>query len=188
MATNLPLAQSYAFSLAQTLQVPVTVFRTEAGFSVVTSDEFEGDGADVVTEFDPTRGERLARGRAGRALRALRLGPTSAGRAGRIEKRTQGRIEGGGSEERAARCPVQPYPAHRVVASAHDPQPRGGQACDAERLIVPCREGMRRRQGATAREPRRSVPFVRRPEGASPPAAGEQDGMGGGAPRIRTFE
>jgi hypothetical protein len=56
MATNLSLAQSYAFSLAQTLQVPVTVFRTEAGFSVVTSDEFEGDAADVVTEFDPHQG------------------------------------------------------------------------------------------------------------------------------------
>lgn len=53
MATNLSLAQSYAFSLAQTLQVPVTVFRSEIGYAVVTSDEFEGDPASVVTEFDP---------------------------------------------------------------------------------------------------------------------------------------
>ena len=56
MANNLSLAQSYAFSLAQTLQVPVTVFRTEAGYAVVTSDEFEGEAASVVTEFDPFEG------------------------------------------------------------------------------------------------------------------------------------
>jgi hypothetical protein len=56
VANNLSLAQNYAFSLAQTLQVPVTVFRSEAGYAVVTSDEFEGDPASVVTEFDPHQG------------------------------------------------------------------------------------------------------------------------------------
>jgi hypothetical protein len=53
MATDLTLAHRYAHSLAQTLMVPVTVFRSEAGYCVVTSDEFEGDPAHVVTEFDP---------------------------------------------------------------------------------------------------------------------------------------
>ena len=53
MATDLTLANRYAHSLAASLRVPVTVFRSEAGFGVVTSDEFEGDPADVVTEFDP---------------------------------------------------------------------------------------------------------------------------------------
>lgn len=53
MATDLSLANSYAHSLAQSLMVPVTVFRSEAGYAVVTSDEFEGDPASVVTEFDP---------------------------------------------------------------------------------------------------------------------------------------
>jgi hypothetical protein len=53
MATDLTLANRYAHSLAQTLMVPVTVFRSEAGYGVVTSDEFEGDPANVVTEFDP---------------------------------------------------------------------------------------------------------------------------------------
>ncbi len=53
MATDLTLAHRYAHSLAQTLLVPVTVFRSEAGYGVVTSDEYEGDLADVLTEFDP---------------------------------------------------------------------------------------------------------------------------------------
>lgn len=53
MATNLTLANRYAHSLAQSLMVAVIVFRSEAGFSVVTADDFEGDPASVVTEFDP---------------------------------------------------------------------------------------------------------------------------------------
>jgi hypothetical protein len=53
MATDLTLANRYAHSLAQTLMVSVTVFRSEAGYGVVTSDEFEGDPANVITEFDP---------------------------------------------------------------------------------------------------------------------------------------
>ncbi|GAA0277970.1 hypothetical protein LNAOJCKE_5604 [Methylorubrum aminovorans] len=53
MANDLSLANSYAHSLSQSLMVAVTVFRSEVGYSVVTSDEFEGDPASVVTEFDP---------------------------------------------------------------------------------------------------------------------------------------
>ncbi len=53
MATDLSLANRYAHSLALSLMVPVTVFCSEVGYSVVTSDEFEGDPASVVTEFDP---------------------------------------------------------------------------------------------------------------------------------------
>jgi hypothetical protein len=47
MATDLSLANRYAHSLSQSLMVPVTVFRSEAGYGVVTSDEFEGDPASV---------------------------------------------------------------------------------------------------------------------------------------------
>ena len=53
IATDLTLANRYAYSLAASLMVPVTVFRSEAGYGVVTSDEFECDPADVITEFDP---------------------------------------------------------------------------------------------------------------------------------------
>jgi hypothetical protein len=53
MATDLTLANRYAYSLAASLMVPVTVFLSEAGYGVVTSDEFEGDPADVLSEFDP---------------------------------------------------------------------------------------------------------------------------------------
>ncbi|MBX9934181.1 MAG: hypothetical protein K2Y56_22115 [Methylobacterium sp.] len=56
MATNLTLANRYAHSLAQSLMVAVIVFRSEAGFAVLPADEFEGDQADVVTEFDPHEG------------------------------------------------------------------------------------------------------------------------------------
>ncbi|MDP4027041.1 hypothetical protein Q8W71_31110 [Methylobacterium sp. NEAU 140] len=56
MATELGLAHRYAHSLAQTLMVPVTVFHSEAGYAVVTPDEYEGDPAGVVTEFDPHEG------------------------------------------------------------------------------------------------------------------------------------
>ena len=51
---TLPTASAH--SLAQSLMVAVIVFRSEAGFSVVTADEFEGDPASVVTEFDPHEG------------------------------------------------------------------------------------------------------------------------------------
>ncbi|WP_167349674.1 hypothetical protein [Methylobacterium indicum] len=56
MATDLTLANRYAHSLALSLMVPVTVFRSDAGYGVVTSDEFEGDPAHIVTEFDPFAG------------------------------------------------------------------------------------------------------------------------------------
>ena len=62
MATNLTLANRYAHSLAQSLMVAVIVFRSEAGFSVVTADEFEGDPASVVTESTHTRGDPLPPG------------------------------------------------------------------------------------------------------------------------------
>lgn len=56
MATNLTLANRYSHSLAQSLMVAVIVFRSETGYAVVTADEFEGDYASIITEFDPHEG------------------------------------------------------------------------------------------------------------------------------------
>ncbi|WP_274630786.1 hypothetical protein [Arvimicrobium flavum] len=53
MSQNLALAQQYAYTLALTLMTCVTLFRSELGFSVVTSDEFDGDPASVICEYDP---------------------------------------------------------------------------------------------------------------------------------------
>ncbi|MFY9294866.1 MAG: hypothetical protein WAP03_29910 [Methylorubrum rhodinum] len=53
MAHDLTLARSYAFSLAKTLMVCVTLFQTDGGYGVMTSDEFDGDPASVITEYDP---------------------------------------------------------------------------------------------------------------------------------------
>lgn len=53
MANNLSLARDHALALSRTLMVPVTVFETEFGYAVLPSDEFEGDQASVIVEFDP---------------------------------------------------------------------------------------------------------------------------------------
>lgn len=53
MSHNLKLAQQYAWSLAKTLMVCVVVLQTEGQYSVMVADEYDGDEAAIVTEFDP---------------------------------------------------------------------------------------------------------------------------------------
>jgi len=50
---SLSLAQRNAWSLAKTLMVCITLFRTEEGFGVMPSTEFDGDPAVVVHVYDP---------------------------------------------------------------------------------------------------------------------------------------
>ena len=53
MSHDLNLARQHAFNLAKTLMVCVVLFEGELGYGVVTSDEFEGDPATILTEYDP---------------------------------------------------------------------------------------------------------------------------------------
>ena len=53
MANNLQRAGQVALDLARTLMICVTVFKTELGYGVVPSDEFDGDPATIVCEYDP---------------------------------------------------------------------------------------------------------------------------------------
>lgn len=53
MSTNLNLAQRYALHLARSLMVCVTLFRSDFGYAVVTSDEYDGDPERVIHEYDP---------------------------------------------------------------------------------------------------------------------------------------
>lgn len=53
MSHNLNLAQEVAFDLARTLMICVTLFKSDLGYAVVPSDEFDGDPATVIHEYDP---------------------------------------------------------------------------------------------------------------------------------------
>ena len=46
-------AQRYAWNLAKTLMVEITLFATPSGYAAVPSKEFEGDIDSVVREYDP---------------------------------------------------------------------------------------------------------------------------------------
>jgi len=50
---SLSLAQRNAWSLAKTLMVCVTLFRTGHTFGVMLSAEFDGDPSQIVHEYDP---------------------------------------------------------------------------------------------------------------------------------------
>jgi hypothetical protein len=50
---SLAAAQEFAWSLANTLMTPMMLIETSAGYSVVPSDEFDGDPDEVVREYDP---------------------------------------------------------------------------------------------------------------------------------------
>ena len=56
MSHNLNLARRYALDLAKTLMVCVTLFKGDLGYGVVPSDEFEGDPATIIHEYDPFPG------------------------------------------------------------------------------------------------------------------------------------
>ncbi|RFB76631.1 hypothetical protein [Methylovirgula sp. 4M-Z18] len=53
MSDDFLLAQSHAYQLAQTLMVPVTLFRSGGAFGALPSSELEDDEVDSVLEFDP---------------------------------------------------------------------------------------------------------------------------------------
>lgn len=53
MFHNLKRTQEYAWSLAKTLMVCVVVFQIEGQYSVMIADEYDGDEASIVNEFDP---------------------------------------------------------------------------------------------------------------------------------------
>ncbi len=53
MANDLALARNHALALSRTLMVPISVFQTEFGYAVLPSDEFDGDQASLIVEFDP---------------------------------------------------------------------------------------------------------------------------------------
>lgn len=53
MSHNLSVAQNHAWNLAQTLMVCVTLFRSDFGYGVMPSDEFDGDPAVIIHEYDP---------------------------------------------------------------------------------------------------------------------------------------
>lgn len=46
-------AQRFAWNLAQTLMVEITLFETESGYAAIPSAEFDGDADCVVREYDP---------------------------------------------------------------------------------------------------------------------------------------
>jgi len=53
MSQNLSLAQSHAWNLAKTLMVSVTLFKSDGGYGVLPSSEFDGDPATILHEYDP---------------------------------------------------------------------------------------------------------------------------------------
>ena len=52
-ALTLPIAQGLAWSLATSLMACVVLFRAGPGYGVMPADEFDGDPAAIVTEYDP---------------------------------------------------------------------------------------------------------------------------------------
>lgn len=45
--------QSLAWSLARTMMTVIVLVETARGYSVMTRDEFDGDPASIVSEYDP---------------------------------------------------------------------------------------------------------------------------------------
>ncbi|MBN8995388.1 MAG: hypothetical protein J0H94_09185 [Rhizobiales bacterium] len=53
MADNLELAGQVALDLARTMMICVTLFKSDGGYAVVPSDDFDGDPETIVHEYDP---------------------------------------------------------------------------------------------------------------------------------------
>lgn len=53
MPHNLDIARRYAFDLAKTLMTCVTLFKGDLGYGVLPSNEFDGDPATIIFEYDP---------------------------------------------------------------------------------------------------------------------------------------
>jgi hypothetical protein len=50
---SLSTAQSFAWSMARTMMTIIVLIETGSGFSVMPLDEFDGDPACIVCEYDP---------------------------------------------------------------------------------------------------------------------------------------
>lgn len=50
---SLSTAQSLAWNLSRTLMTVIVLVETKQGYSVMPSDEYDGDPVHVVTEYDP---------------------------------------------------------------------------------------------------------------------------------------
>ena len=53
MSQNLTLAQTHAWALAKTLMVCITLFESDGGYGVMPTDEFDGDPASILQDYDP---------------------------------------------------------------------------------------------------------------------------------------
>lgn len=49
----LSTAQSLGWNLARTMMVIIVLIETSAGYAVMPLDEFDGDPATIVSEYDP---------------------------------------------------------------------------------------------------------------------------------------
>ncbi len=56
MEHDLCLAQNHAYQLACILMTPVTLFRTDCGYSALPSVELDDDEVDAIAEYDPFDG------------------------------------------------------------------------------------------------------------------------------------
>ncbi len=50
---SLKLAQANAWSLAKTLMVVIVLFQIDGGYGVMPANEYDGDPASIVHEYDP---------------------------------------------------------------------------------------------------------------------------------------
>ena len=53
MSHDLDLARRHALNLARALMVRIILFEGDLGYGVVPSDEFDGDPAAILLEYDP---------------------------------------------------------------------------------------------------------------------------------------
>jgi hypothetical protein len=53
MSNSLGLAQEFAYSLATSLMVCVTLFRSDAGYGAMLTSEFDGSPDTVLHVYDP---------------------------------------------------------------------------------------------------------------------------------------
>jgi hypothetical protein len=50
---SLTIAQRYAWSLARSLMVCVTLFQAGNGYAAVPTSEYDGDADSIICEYDP---------------------------------------------------------------------------------------------------------------------------------------
>ena len=50
---SLRTAQGYAWNLARTMMVVIVLIQTSKGYAVMPLDEFDGDPATIICEYDP---------------------------------------------------------------------------------------------------------------------------------------